>query len=126
MTVHAVLGGALVVVNLLAGAVGAWHWWRVTAGRAFWPLLRAGQALVVLQAVDGGLLLLDGYELPELHLVYGLVPLVVSFLAEQLRLVSADTVLQQRGLEEQPRGGHAAGGGAARRSCSPSCAARWA
>ena len=54
---------------------------------------------MVLQAVGGGALLLDGRELPELHLVYGLVPLGVSFLAEQLRLTAAETVLGQRELE---------------------------
>ena len=53
----------------------------------------------MLQAVDGALLLLLGEDLPELHLIYGLVPLGVSFLAEQLRLAAADTVLAQRGLE---------------------------
>jgi hypothetical protein len=96
--VHAVLGGAVVLVNLAAGLLGGYHWWRVTVSRAFWPLLRAGQVLVVLQALDGAVLLLAGRDLPELHLVYGLVPLGVSFLAEQLRLVAADAVLQQRGL----------------------------
>ncbi len=40
-----------------------------------------------------------GRELPDLHLIYGLVPLGVSFLAEQLRLAAADTVLAQRDLE---------------------------
>jgi hypothetical protein len=99
-TVHAVLGAALVVVNLAAGALGAWHWWRVTVSRAFWPLLRAGQALVVVVALDGGILVLAGHELPELHLVYGLTPLAVSFLAEQLRLVAAETVLRARGLPD--------------------------
>jgi hypothetical protein len=34
-----------------------------------------------------------------LHLIYGLVPLGVSFLAEQLRLAAAQTVLDQQGLE---------------------------
>ena len=38
--------------------------------------------------------------MPELHLVYGLTPLAVSFLAEQLRLAAADSVLQARGLED--------------------------
>ena len=41
-----------------------------------------------------------GQDLPELHLVYGLTPLGVCFLAEQLRLASADTVLQARDLED--------------------------
>jgi hypothetical protein len=53
----------------------------------------------MVQAVDGGILVLMGRELPDLHLVYGLVPLGVSFLAEQLRLAAADTVLAQRDLE---------------------------
>ena len=53
----------------------------------------------MLQAVDGALLLLIGRDLPELHLIYGLVPLGVSFVAEQLRLVTAETVMAQRGLE---------------------------
>jgi hypothetical protein len=97
--IHVALGVALVAVNLAAGALGAWTWWRGGASRFFWPLLRAGQALVVVQAADGLLLVALGRDLPELHLVYGLVPLLVSFLAEQLRLASADAVLDARGLE---------------------------
>ncbi|MGH2946432.1 MAG: hypothetical protein ACRDPC_09285 [Solirubrobacteraceae bacterium] len=96
---HVALGAALIAVNLAAGAWGAWRWWRVEPSAAFWPMLRTGQALVMVQAVQGAILLAMGEELPELHLVYGLVPLGVSFLAEQLRLVAADAVLQQRGLE---------------------------
>jgi hypothetical protein len=61
--------------------------------------LRAGQALTVLAAADGLILVALGEELPELHLVYGLTPIGVSFLAEQLRLASADSVLQSRDLE---------------------------
>jgi hypothetical protein len=54
----------------------------------------------VLAAADGLILVLAGEDLPELHLVYGLTPIGVSFLAEQLRLASADTVLQARDLED--------------------------
>ena len=97
--VHVVLGVALIGVNAAAGAWGAWCWWRARDAPGFWPLLRTGQALVVLQAAGGGILVLAGRELPELHLVYGLVPLGVSFLAEQLRITAAETVLAQRGLE---------------------------
>ena len=95
---HVGLGVALIAVNLVAGAWGAWCWWRAREAPGFWPLLRVGQGLVMLQAVDGGILLAAGHDLPELHLIYGLVPLGVSFVAEQLRLVSADTVLAQRDL----------------------------
>ena len=97
--VHVVLAAALIAVNAAAGAWGAWCWWRARDARGFWPLLRTGQALVVLQAAGGGILVLAGRELPELHLVYGLVPLGVSFLAEQLRITAAETVLAQRGLQ---------------------------
>ncbi|HWM10453.1 MAG TPA: hypothetical protein VNO82_13970 [Solirubrobacteraceae bacterium] len=96
--IHVVLGVALVVSNLAAGLWGGWCWWRVRDAPGFWPLLRVGQGLVMLQAVDGAVLLLLGEELPELHLIYGLVPLGVSFLAEQLRLAAADTVLAQHDL----------------------------
>jgi hypothetical protein len=98
-TLHAVLGAALVAVNLAAGALGAWRWWRDETSRWFWPLLRAAQALVVLVALQGGVLVLLDEELPRLHLIYGLVPLGVAFIAEQLRLASAQTVLAARGVE---------------------------
>jgi hypothetical protein len=96
---HIALGVALIAVNAAAGLYGAYAWWRRSTPRAFWPLLRIGQALVMIEAVDGAILLAIGEDLPELHLIYGLVPLGVSFIAEQLRLASADTVLAQRELE---------------------------
>jgi hypothetical protein len=95
---HVGLGVALLAVNLAAGLWGGWCWWRGRHAPGFWPVLRVGQGLVMLQAVDGAVLLAIGHDLPPLHLVYGLVPLGVSFVAEQLRLVSAETVLAQRGL----------------------------
>ncbi len=96
---HIGLGVALIAVNVAAGLWGAYGWWRHRHAPGFWPLLRVGQGLVMLQAVDGAILILMGRDLPELHLIYGLVPIGVSFLAEQLRLAAADTVLAQRGLE---------------------------
>jgi hypothetical protein len=97
--VHIVLGVALIAVNAIAGLYGAWAWWQDHTAPRFWPLLRVGQALVMIEAVDGAILLVGGHDLPDLHLIYGLVPLGVSFIAEQLRLAAADTVLGQRGLE---------------------------
>jgi hypothetical protein len=95
---HEVLGAITIAINALAALVGLIAW-RTRPNRAFWPLLRAGQVLVIVQAVIGAALLLDGKDLPRLHLVYGLVPIAVSFVAEQLRLASAEIVLQQKGLE---------------------------
>ena len=96
---HIVLGVGVVGCNLLAGAIGLYTWWWGPPVPGFWPLLRLGQALVAIVALQGVVLQLQGADLPELHLVYGLVPLGVSFIAEQLRIVSAQTVLDQRGLE---------------------------
>ena len=95
---HVVVGVGVIAVNLAAGLLGGWCWWRDTYSRVFWPLLRVGQALVVVEAIDGGVLLLMGKDPPRLHLIYGLVPLGVAFVAEQLRLTSAQAILDQRGV----------------------------
>ena len=96
---HVALGVALVVVNLGAGLYGAWAWWQWRDAPGFWPLLRAGQALVAIVAAVGAALSIAGEEMPPLHLVYGLTPLAVSFFAEQLRLIAAQTELDRRDLE---------------------------
>ena len=96
---HTAAGYFVIAVNLAAGLLGLLAWRRAGSSRGFWAVLRAGQLLVMLEAVGGAVLVLEGRDLPRLHLVYGLVPLAVAFVAEQLRLASADIVLQQRGLE---------------------------
>lgn len=98
---HAVLGFLTLAVTVAAAAWGSWRWWRVEPSELFWRLLRAAQALVVAEALVGGVLYLLG-ERPgsNLHYVYGLTPIVVYFLAEQLRLSSADAVLQGRELDD--------------------------
>lgn len=90
----------MVAVNAAAGLWGAWLWWRVEAQPAFWPLLRAGQVLLVVQVLLGAVVLALGSEPPELHLLYGLLPVAVAFVAEQLRLVAAEQVLDRRGMAE--------------------------
>jgi hypothetical protein len=97
--VHIALGVALVTVNLAAGLYGAWAWWQWRDSPGFWPLLRAGQVLVVIEAAIGVALTIAGEDLPELHLVYGLTPLGVAFVAEQLRIVAAQAELDHRDLE---------------------------
>ena len=97
--VHIALGVALIAVNLAAGLYGSWAWWQWRDAPGFWPLLRAGQLLVAIEAVIGLVLWLGDEELPPLHLVYGLTPLGVAFLAEQLRVVAAQAELDQRKLE---------------------------
>jgi hypothetical protein len=95
---HSDAGALVIAVNALAALAGLYAWLRAPT-RIFWLLLRAGQVLVLGEAVIGAALLLDGKDLPRLHLIYGLVPIAVAFVAEQLRLAAADTVLQQHGLE---------------------------
>lgn len=99
-SVHIVVGVSLLAVNLLAGVVGAWCWYRVTPSPLFWTVLRIGQGLILVQVLLGALLLVLGREPgDDLHALYGVLPLVVSFLAEQLRIGSADAILAARGYD---------------------------
>ena len=98
-TAHFVTGIAILTLFALAGVVGGLAWWRSKSPRAFWVLLRAGQAALVVEALLGGALLLLGRRTPDLHLVYGLLPLGVSFAAEQLRVSAAEPLLDSRGHE---------------------------
>ena len=98
-TIHAILGTAVLLSNGAAGLWGAWLWWRAEPQPAFWTVLRTGQVLLVVQVLLGGLLLALGNEPPSLHVLYGALPLAIVFVAEQLRLVAAEQVLDRRGLE---------------------------
>jgi hypothetical protein len=97
--VHLVVGVLTIALSGVAGAWGAWCWWRVRTSAWFWRLVRASQAAVVIQAALGGVLLLTGHKPPSLHVLYGVLPLVISFLGEQFRVASAQMVLDQRGFE---------------------------
>ncbi len=81
-----------------AGLWGAWCWYRVRQSRLFWQLLRGGQAVIVVEMALGGVLVLMGRKESSLHLIYGLLPLAVSFVAEQLRIAAAQMVLDARGF----------------------------
>lgn len=96
---HVVLGVAVLASSLAAALWGAWCWWQGTISQLFWRLLRGSQLVLVAQVVLGALLLVTGRDPARLHVLYGLLPLGVSFIAEQLRLVAADQVLARRGLE---------------------------
>lgn len=96
---HIVVGCLALALNLLAFVWGAVAWFRRQPSTWFWRLLRSGQLMVVIEALLGGVLLLIGRKASDLHLLYGVLPLVVSMLAEQLRISSAQMVLDARELE---------------------------
>jgi hypothetical protein len=97
--VHIAVGVLAIALNCAAGVWGSWRYWRAEPSAWFWRLLRAGQAMILLVAVLGGVLELAKHKAPSLHLIYGLLPLLVSFVAEQLRIASAQMVLDAGGFE---------------------------
>jgi hypothetical protein len=103
----AVVAGALTValLNAVPGLLGGWLWYRGApldppAARAFWILLRVGQGSALALALAVGSLAAAGrYASDNLFYLYALLPLAVGFVAEQLRVTSAQTILDQQGIE---------------------------
>ena len=92
---------AVAAVNAVAAIVGGICWQRGLSGRAFWILLRAGQAAAVVFAALVGVAAGAGRHSSEgLFYLYALLPLAVGLVAEQLRIASAQTVLDLRQLED--------------------------
>jgi hypothetical protein len=92
-----VVGIAVLATNLVAAAWGAIGWVRkdARASIVFWPLLRAAQATVVVQAVSGFLLVARGASAPDgLHIAYGVAPLIVSLVSEGMRAAVAQRELE--------------------------------
>ncbi len=93
-TAHLIVGVAVLATNLLAGAVGGIAWLQRRPSVGFWYLLRVAQAAVVIQVLLGTLLLLAGNEAPDgLHYVYGVLPLLITLLAEAARAGAAEREL---------------------------------
>jgi hypothetical protein len=96
-----VVGIAVLATNLVAAAWGAAGWVRkdARASIVFWPLLRAAQATVVVEAVVGLLLVARGASAPDgLHIAYGVAPLVISLVSEGMRAAVAQRELE--GVED--------------------------
>ncbi len=99
LVVGAAWAGA--AINALAALWGGWCWRRFAYSAAFWALVRAGQAAALVFAALVGVLALAGHHPDDgVFWVYVLVPLGVSFVAEQFRVLSARTVLDARELED--------------------------
>ncbi|HEY5344521.1 MAG TPA: hypothetical protein VIJ66_12795 [Solirubrobacteraceae bacterium] len=100
---EAVVAGALAVavLNALPGLLGGWRSYRGEASRAFWLLLRVGQGSAVTYALAVGVLAVAGSRSSEsLFYLYALLPLAAAFVAEQLRVISAQTILDRRELAD--------------------------
>jgi hypothetical protein len=105
---NAVVAGALAVaaLNAIPGLLGAIVWYRQLASergpaRSFWLLLRVGQGSALTLAIAVGSLAAAGnYSSEHLFYLYALLPLAIAFVAEQLRIASAQTILDQNGLED--------------------------
>jgi len=91
----------VLATNLVAAVWGAIGWARkdARASIVFWPLLRLAQATVVIQVVVGLLLVARGASAPDgLHIVYGVSPLIVTFVSEGMRVAVAQRELE--GIED--------------------------
>jgi heme A synthase len=98
--VHLVVGCAVIVLNLAAFAVGGTAWYRDRSSVPFWYLLRAAQVAVFIQVMLGGLLVFTGHKPDDsLHYLYGILPLVVSLIAEGARTGAAERELRDVDFE---------------------------
>jgi hypothetical protein len=100
---HIAVGTLLILLNLAAAVIGGWAWWKLRPSIPFWYLLRAAQIAVFVQAALGGLLLLTEHQAKEnLHYLYGILPLIISFIAEGARLGAAQRELGELDIESFP------------------------
>ncbi len=100
---EAVVVGAIVLaaLNAVAMLLGGWRWYRHESSREFWVALRVAQVAALVYAVAIGVLVAVGHSSTErLFYLYALLPLAVGFVAEQLRVTSAQTILDQRDLAD--------------------------
>jgi hypothetical protein len=98
---HSTLGVVIAVTFLVAAAAGWWGWRTGGTSRWFWRVLRGAQLLYLVYLAVAAVRFFAG-EKPRdsLYWIYALLPLAVSFIAEQLRISSAQTVLDARDLED--------------------------
>jgi hypothetical protein len=96
--IHIAIGVLAVALNAAAFSWGAYCYWRAEESTSFWRLLRSSQIAIVLEAALGGIYAIN-HRTPSIHIIYGVLPILVSFLAEQLRVASAQMVLDRQGFE---------------------------
>jgi hypothetical protein len=101
VTIAVIAAIATLAVNGAAAAFAGLRWGQVRPSDAVWPLLRAGQVLAGLQALIAGVLFVAGFHPRDgLYWLYALLPVAIGVIAEQLRIASAEQVLEQRELAD--------------------------
>jgi hypothetical protein len=94
--VHLVTGVAVMALNLAAGLWGAAAWLANRPSVAFWYVLRAAQASIIVQVALGAVLLVSGREaIDGWHYMYGVAPLIVNLFAEGMRAGAAQRELPE-------------------------------
>jgi hypothetical protein len=89
------------VLNGVAALVAGFLWWRVDPRRTGWTFIRVGQAGALVLAVVAGVAYVGGARPDDgLFWLYAVLPVAISFFAEQFRVLAAQTVLDARGLED--------------------------
>src|SRR5688572_21172324 len=92
---------AAAVLNGAGSMAGGWLWWRVEPRAWVWVLIRAGQVASVALAAAAGAAYVTGSRPDDgLFWLYAVLPVVIGFFAEQFRLLSAQTVLDARGVPD--------------------------
>lgn len=104
VALHIAVGVCLIALNAAAGIVGGIAWYRDRTSVTFWYLLRAAQASVFVQALLGGILVVTNHEPKEgLHYLYGVLPILVSFIAEGARADAAQREVGETDYENLPQ-----------------------
>ncbi len=105
ITLHLICAIAVLGTNLLAGVWGGLSWYLRKPSVGFWYVLRVAQVAVVLQIALGAILVLEGrVALDGLHYLYGVLPVVVSLLAEGARSLASQHELEGLDLESLDEG----------------------
>jgi heme A synthase len=100
LALHIAVGCGVIALNAAAGLLGGIAWFRKTPSIPFWYVLRIAQVSVFLQAMLGGLLVITDHEpADDLHYLYGILPLAVSFVAEGARAGAAQRELGEVDFE---------------------------
>jgi heme A synthase len=103
VVVHLIVGCAVILLNLVAFALGGAAWLRDRSSVPFWLLLRAAQVSVFIQVMLGGLLVFTNHKPDDsLHYLYGILPLLVSLIAEAARTGAAERELGDVDFEALP------------------------